>query len=273
VEPSPAFVAMALVLQRPATGPATFPQPLARGVASSASASLFPGPRGATASVAFSCIALAAARGAGKGKKQKLAPSKFKPAGKFDLSQEKKKQAKKKKQELYEVQYEAGAIAPLYAWDPLGFVSKAGGESAMKESFFRLRCAELKHGRVAMLAVVGAITQHFVHLPIFDGQPLGIGALNNSAALFGFSLLFIISGYLEVVVLTQDDRVRAGSFGDPLGFAKMMNLEDGGDNLDMQNKELSNGRLAMIGIAAVAITEKLTGLDAGEQLGAMFRGA
>ena len=29
-------------------------------------------------------------------------------------------------------------------------------------------------------------------------------ALNNSAALFGFSLLFIISGYLEVVVLTQD---------------------------------------------------------------------
>eukprot|EP00439_Symbiodinium_sp_Y106_P053837 s319_g7.t1 len=149
---------MALVLQRPATGPATFPQPLARGVASSASASLFPGPRGATASVAFSC------------KKQKLAPSKFKPAGKFDLSQEKKKQAKKKKQELYEVQYEAGAIAPLYAWDPLGFVSKAGGD---QESFFRLRCAELKHGRVAMLAVVGAITQHFVHLPIFDGQPLG----------------------------------------------------------------------------------------------------
>ena len=45
----------------------------------------------------------------------------------------------------------------------------------------------------------------------FSGSTLA-EALNNSAALFGFSLLFITSGYLEVVVLTQDV-LRDGGLG------------------------------------------------------------
>ena len=45
---------------------------------------------------------------------------------------------------------EIGAQAPLGFWDPLDMTN--GGE---KDTFDELRAIELKHGRVAMLAVVG----------------------------------------------------------------------------------------------------------------------
>ena len=43
-----------------------------------------------------------------------------------------------------------GATLPLGFWDPLGLV--ADGD---QEKFDRLRLVEVKHGRIAMLAVVG----------------------------------------------------------------------------------------------------------------------
>jgi len=42
-----------------------------------------------------------------------------------------------------------GAMLPLGFWDPLGLV--ADGD---QEKFDRLRLTEIKHGRIAMLAVV-----------------------------------------------------------------------------------------------------------------------
>lgn len=215
-----------------------------------------PGVPGTSIAVA-SLVAMAATR--------KLQKSALKPGGKFNLADEKKVKVQKKKKEMYELQYEAGAIAPLYAWDPAGFVQKGPSQT---ESFYRLRQAELKHGRVAMLALVGEIVQHYVYLPFFDGVGKGLDALSVSAGQFGFSLVVIFSGYLELVVLTQDpkDKSRAGAFGDPWGVAKLLNLEDGPDNLDMQNKELSNGRLAMMSIFVTFLLEKVTGLDAVDQL-------
>ena len=45
-----------------------------------------------------------------------------------------------------------GAQAPLGFWDPLGLL-----KGADQERFDRLRKVELKHGRIAMLAVLGHI--------------------------------------------------------------------------------------------------------------------
>lgn len=50
---------------------------------------------------------------------------------------------------------EVGATAPLGYFDPLG-LTKDGN----KEQFDRLRYVELKHGRVAMLAVVGYLVTY-----------------------------------------------------------------------------------------------------------------
>merc|ERR1719210_1568679 len=55
---------------------------------------------------------------------------------------------------------QVGATAPLSFFDPLGF-AKSGDE----EGFRILREAELKHGRVAMMASVGLVGQHFLRLP------------------------------------------------------------------------------------------------------------
>ena len=47
---------------------------------------------------------------------------------------------------------ELGVQKPLGFWDPLGIV-----EGASQERFDRLRYVEVKHGRIAMLAVLGQI--------------------------------------------------------------------------------------------------------------------
>merc|ERR1719229_1508806 len=56
-----------------------------------------------------------------------------------------------------------GAMAPLGYFDPAGF-SKKGDENG----FRTLRAAEIKHGRVAMMAAVGAVVQHYVKFPGFE---------------------------------------------------------------------------------------------------------
>lgn len=50
---------------------------------------------------------------------------------------------------------EVGVTAPLGVFDPLNIL-----ETADKERFDRLREVELKHGRVAMLGVVGYLTTY-----------------------------------------------------------------------------------------------------------------
>lgn len=68
---------------------------------------------------------------------------------------------------------ELGAQAPLGYFDPLKLC--ANGD---KENFDRLRYVELKHGRVAMLAVVGYLTTFAgVRFPGAEDIPAGFAAL------------------------------------------------------------------------------------------------
>ncbi|KAM3570654.1 hypothetical protein VYU27_007297 [Nannochloropsis oceanica] len=57
-----------------------------------------------------------------------------------------------------------GSSAPFKNFDPLGFAAKADQKTLNK-----YRESELKHGRVAMLAVLGWIVQEFWH-PLYDGK-------------------------------------------------------------------------------------------------------
>jgi hypothetical protein len=142
-----------------------------------------------------------------------------------------------------------GAMAPLGFFDPAGF-SKVGDE----EGFRNLRTAELKHGRVAMMAALGFVAQQYIKFPGFETVPAGVGAVTTPPGIYGFVALFLIAGGLELAVWTQDPKKEIGNFGDPLGLSNIF-----GYDMDMRHKELNNGRFAMFAAIGILAAELLTG--------------
>jgi len=122
-----------------------------------------------------------------------------------------------------------------------------------------LREAELKHARVAMLAVVGFIFTDFYHLPGFDYTTLEAHDATVSSGAMSQLLLWL--GLLEgVSVIAIDQMLRGsgrapGDYGfDPIGFAS-----DPAKLPDLQMKELANGRLAMFAFGGAVTQAVLTG--------------
>ncbi|CAL1159256.1 unnamed protein product [Cladocopium goreaui] len=149
---------------------------------------------------------------------------------------------------------QVGAMEPLGFFDPAGF-SKVGD----KEGFQNLRAAEIKHGRVAMMAALGAVAQHYIKFPGFETVPAGIGAVTTPPGTYGFAALFLLSGAMELAVWTQDPNKEAGDFGDPLGLGQY--------NEEFRNKEINNGRFAMFAAIGIISADLLTGKDAIQQFG------
>jgi len=149
---------------------------------------------------------------------------------------------------------QVGATDPLGFFDPLGFCPKGD-----KAAFSNFRAAEIKHGRVAMMAALGGVVQHYVQLPGFKTVPTGLNALNVPPGSYGFIALVLISGYLELAVWTESPEKEPGNFGDPLSFDQYTE--------DLRNRELNNGRFAMFAALGIIAAELLTGKDAIEQLG------
>merc|ERR1719150_3191223 len=108
-----------------------------------------------------------------------------------------------------------GAMAPLGYFDPAGF-SKKGDESG----FRTLRAAEIKHGRVAMMAAVGAVAQHYIKFPGFESVPSGLSAVLTPPGSYGMVLLFLVAGVLELGLWTEAPSKEPGNFGDPLGLGQ-----------------------------------------------------
>lgn len=152
---------------------------------------------------------------------------------------------------------QVGVTAPLGYFDPLGF-SKMGLES----DFRNFRTAEIKHGRVAMLATVGAVVQHYVKFPGFENVPAGMDAVETPPGTYGFGALFLILGYLETTVWTEDPSKEPGNFGDPAGLGMYTK--------DMRLKELNNGRMAMFAAIGIIVADIVTGRDGVEQLSALL---
>lgn len=147
--------------------------------------------------------------------------------------------------------------------EPLGFFDPLGIASMVDEGGFRhLRGAEIKHGRIAMLATVGCIAQHYIAIPGFDDVPRGLGALAcEPASPYGLAFVALVSGYVEMFVWKQDDNKLPGDFGNPWTPIEDFPVDD-----DLRNKEINNGRFAMFAILGIIAAEFAQGYDAVEQL-------
>ena len=144
-----------------------------------------------------------------------------------------------------------GAQPPLGFWDPLGLLKDA--DSAR---FDRLRYVETKHGRIAMLAILGhLVTSAGVRLPgeIAYGIPFasvknGLAALDTIPAA-GLFQIFAFIGLIELGFGARQDDIEAAQL-----------KASGWDQATIDKKlaiELNNGRAAQMGILALMVHEKL----------------
>jgi hypothetical protein len=141
---------------------------------------------------------------------------------------------------------ELGVLPPVGFWDPLGLA--ADGD---EETFRRRRATELKHGRVAMLAVTGYLVQEVCRFPgtidlnglEFSAIPNGVDAIAAIPA-FGWFQIAASIGYWEIFGWQQEEGAEPGTFGTGY-FGRSLEGEELAEKL---TKEIQNGRLAMLGI-------------------------
>ena len=163
-----------------------------------------------------------------------------------------------------------GALPPAGVFDPLGFAAKADANTLK-----RYREAELTHGRVAMLAVLGFLVGEKVEGSsfLFDASIKGpaISHLAQVPAPF-WNILAISIAKLELdraqygwvsprdVPVDQPGLLRADYIPGDLGFDPLgLKPQDPAEFATMQTKELQNGRLAMLAAAGFMAQELVDG--------------
>jgi hypothetical protein len=165
-----------------------------------------------------------------------------------------------------------GALPPVGYFDPLGL---ANGKTAGEVKKFRE--AELKHGRVAMLAFVGILVGESFN-PLFDGKITGPAIYQFQQADDLVSFFWV--GVLFFVALIEGQNILTGwesaetTFSKGNGVAELkpeyVNGDLGFDPLglkptdsaafdSLRTKELQNGRLAMLGVAGIVAQELVNG--------------
>jgi hypothetical protein len=151
-----------------------------------------------------------------------------------------------------------GVSAPLGYFDPLG-LSK--GKSAATLASYRV--AELKHGRVAMLAVLGWLTQEKFH-PLYGGK-LSSNPLEAFTQVppFGLFQIVLFGGILEYLF----DKVGKSNDYRPGDYYGLSKGSSDKTWVDFQTRELNNGRLAMFAIMGEIVHAKITGTGALAQIG------
>ena len=154
----------------------------------------------------------------------------------------------------------------LGEFDPLNLL-----EGKSKLEVYKYREAELTHGRVAMLASLGFLVQEKFH-PLFSGDtdiainqvpqlPIWLWA-GMLAGIAGAEQTRIAKGWqkLDQRSYTASESLREGYMPGDLGFDPFkIKPQDPEKLLDMQEKELSHGRLAMIAAMGFLAQETVTG--------------
>lgn len=154
-----------------------------------------------------------------------------------------------------------GSVAGDVGFDPLGFAKT-------KEDLMNYREAEIKHARLAMLAAAGWPLSELYDKKIaaLFGMPAVVdsadrvpsvlnGGLEKISPVYWVGCL-LLAGAIDVLgtakARSNDPEYFPGNLGfDPLGLYP----KDAEGQMEMQTKELKNGRLAMIAITAFAVQE------------------
>lgn len=144
-----------------------------------------------------------------------------------------------------------GVTAPIGKFDPLGY-AQVGSE----ETLMWFRAAELKHSRVAMLATTGYLVQASgAHFP---GQLSSDVSFDSLSAMKPFDAWEAVPdagkaqiiGTIFVAELASEIKEVHYTKGGPLPTVVFPPIDFSGVNADTlktkQNRELNNGRLAMI---------------------------
>lgn len=138
-------------------------------------------------------------------------------------------------------------------------------------SLFRRRAVELKHGRVAMLAVVGKVTTDagfaplsFPALPVDEKGGWDVAAsLEQPGPLLFWGQLLALAGMFELTVGRQDYETREpGELGLIADFVAPAARDSEATRLAsalLQLQELKHGRLAMLGITGTLAQEAVCG--------------
>lgn len=140
-----------------------------------------------------------------------------------------------------------------FYFDPLKIANDA--------NFARLREAELKHGRICMLAIVGATIPPFLQL---FAQEIGMDYTFPSASIvqnlraasaIDYLNIFVTCGFLENFIFIQrDPKDMPGDYG--TGY---FSIRDKGLNERSLVAELENGRLAMLSLVGLVAAEIVSG--------------
>jgi hypothetical protein len=171
-----------------------------------------------------------------------------------------------------------GALAPVGLFDPLGFAEKAD-EPTLK----RYREAELTHGRVSMLAVIGFLVGEKVEGSsfLFDAKITGPAITHLAQVPVGFWVALTVAiGAAEqkraTIGFVEPEDVPVGKAGllrdeynpGDLGFDPLsLSPEDPDEFFELQTKELQNGRLAMLAAAGFLAQELVDGKGILEHVG------
>jgi len=147
-----------------------------------------------------------------------------------------------------------GVTQPFGFWDPFNFAVTLPGAD-----LYFYREAELKHGRTCMLAVLGIVFADKFH-PWYTGDaPYASPVLSHyTPDMFKnfWPILALVCGAFELFTFPQDRSKEPGDLGfDPLGLKPKTEK----DYLELHNKEINNGRLAMLAWAGIIGKELMTG--------------
>jgi hypothetical protein len=159
----------------------------------------------------------------------------------------------------------AGSLAPVGDFDPFNFL-----DGKTKDQVLAWREAELAHCRVGMLAATGFLVQEKFH-PLFsgDGGP-AIEQIPKLPVFMWFAMTLgigVVEAYRVNVGWSSPNepdhifqKLKTGYIPGDIGFDPLnLKPEDPAEFRTMQNKELQNGRLAMLAAAGFMAQEAVTG--------------
>eukprot|EP00543_Licmophora_paradoxa_P010266 CAMPEP_0202475966 /NCGR_PEP_ID=MMETSP1360-20130828/93174_1 /ASSEMBLY_ACC=CAM_ASM_000848 /TAXON_ID=515479 /ORGANISM="Licmophora paradoxa, Strain CCMP2313" /LENGTH=221 /DNA_ID=CAMNT_0049103149 /DNA_START=408 /DNA_END=1073 /DNA_ORIENTATION=- len=170
-----------------------------------------------------------------------------------------------------------GVTAPLGLYDPLGWLDPskdpASKFATFHAGFERRRAVERKHGRIAMVAVVGMLFHNAdIEFPGYLSKELGIrfsdvpNGINGlfSLPIAGLTQIVFAIGFVELAIWPASNY--SGDYGTGYGRPFVPNVLEGEELKYKLDMEINQGRAAMLGIFGAMVGEVVTGQTLAEQV-------